>query len=115
MECVPASTYIKLDKENDLWASYATLRLKFHGTVSQSQHGLFYIPLPNGPTSAAHCESSTHKMEIHHGTSSMECRMLGTDRADCEGIVEESVRIAGSLMKKTKLKTRSMELQTPIH
>ncbi|KRX85944.1 hypothetical protein T4E_11215 [Trichinella pseudospiralis] len=97
-------------------ASYATLCLKFHGTVSESQHGLFYIPLPNGPTSAAHCESSTHKMEIHHGTSSMECRMLGTDRADCEGIVEESVRIAGSLMKKkTKLKTRSMELQTPIH
>ncbi|KRZ17551.1 hypothetical protein T11_13200 [Trichinella zimbabwensis] len=88
-EC--ASTYMEVDKENELWglwfvppisASYATLRLKFHGTVGQSQHGVFYIPISNGPIFATHCESTPHKMEIHHGTSSMEWRILGTDRAD---------------------------------
>ncbi|KRZ80481.1 hypothetical protein T10_2919 [Trichinella papuae] len=95
-EC--ASTYMEVDKENELWglwfvppisASYATLRLKFHGTVGQSQHGVFYIPISNGPIFATHCESTPHKMEIHHG------RCWGTR----------------CLMKKM---TRWMELQTPI-
>ncbi|KRZ65351.1 hypothetical protein T10_6327 [Trichinella papuae] len=49
---VCVSTYMGVDKENELcrlWfvlgisASYATLRLKFHGTVGQSQHGLLRL------------------------------------------------------------------------
>ncbi|KRZ17545.1 hypothetical protein T11_9841 [Trichinella zimbabwensis] len=51
-EADQSDTYMGVDKENELYplwfvmgisASYATLRLKFHGTVGQSQHGLLRL------------------------------------------------------------------------
>ncbi|KRX90134.1 hypothetical protein T4E_2791 [Trichinella pseudospiralis] len=79
----------------------------------QSQHGLFYIPPPNGPIFATHCESTPHKMEIHH----VRTPWNGGYWERIVRMVRASLRKARPcLMKKrTKLKPRSMELQTPIH
>ncbi|KRZ05424.1 Puromycin-sensitive aminopeptidase [Trichinella zimbabwensis] len=65
---VCSCTFSDVDIENEfrsLWfvpplsASYASLRLKFSGTIGESQHGVFFIPTVNGPIVAARCESTS--------------------------------------------------------
>ncbi|KRY84335.1 hypothetical protein T4D_1628 [Trichinella pseudospiralis] len=73
----------------------------------QSQHGLFYIPPPNGPIFATHCESTPHKMEIHH----VRTPWNGGYWERIVRMVRESLRRARPcLMKKrTKLKPRTLK------
>ncbi|KRX90476.1 Puromycin-sensitive aminopeptidase, partial [Trichinella pseudospiralis] len=67
-EGVCACTYCNEDLEKErrrlffvppIPPSYATLRIKYSGTMSESQHGVFFISSVNGPIVAARCESTS--------------------------------------------------------